>query len=188
MAVKSNFASGDVLTASDVNTYLTNGGLVYINETAVGSGVTTFDVIGFSSTYDNYRIVWSNITCSVSNDLTIQLGNSGSFSNTGYYRINPYVTSGAVFTAGFSANGANFFASSSPSTSAKHAGFLEVQQPYLAQYTLLSGPIYQQRTDLIGIGVFGSHQVATSYDRMRFTTSTGTITGGKAILYGYRQA
>ncbi|MCH9839060.1 hypothetical protein K0U83_25585 [bacterium] len=57
MAVKSNFAAGDVLTASNVNTYLTNGGLVYIAE---GSATNTsaLDVNSvFSSTYDNYRVV-----------------------------------------------------------------------------------------------------------------------------------
>ena len=56
MAIKT-FSSGEVLTASDTNTYLNNGGLVYI---AGGSATNTsaLDVNSvFSSTYDNYRVV-----------------------------------------------------------------------------------------------------------------------------------
>ena len=57
MAIKT-FTSGEVLTASDTNTYLNNGGLVYITQGALTSSTAalTFNNV-FSSTYDNYRIV-----------------------------------------------------------------------------------------------------------------------------------
>jgi hypothetical protein len=57
MAIKT-FTSGSVLTASDTNTYLNNGGLVYITQGALTSSTAalTFNDV-FSSTYDNYRIV-----------------------------------------------------------------------------------------------------------------------------------
>jgi hypothetical protein len=57
MAIKT-FTSGSVLTASDTNTYLNNGGLVYITQGELTSSTAALifnDV--FSSTYDNYRIV-----------------------------------------------------------------------------------------------------------------------------------
>jgi hypothetical protein len=178
-----SFTSGDILTAADMNAV----GLWLVKTQTVGSAVATVEVTGaFSSTYDNYRIMWSGISCSTGNDWTIQLGNSGGYSTTGYYRISPYVTSASAFVSGFSANGTNFFMSSTPSSSTKHVGFLEVFQPYSADFTTFSGPIYQQRTDLIGIGVFGAHQVATSYDRFKITVSTGTITGGTIRVYGYK--
>lgn len=56
MAVKT-FTQGEVATAADTNTYLANGGLVYV---ATGSNTsTTGNTISncFSSTYDHYRIV-----------------------------------------------------------------------------------------------------------------------------------
>lgn len=57
MAIKT-FTSGEVLTASDTNTYLNNGGLVYITQGALTSSTAalTFNNV-FSSTYDNYKIV-----------------------------------------------------------------------------------------------------------------------------------
>jgi hypothetical protein len=57
MAIKT-FTSGEVLTSSDTNTYLNNGGLVYIAQGALTSSTPAliFNNV-FSSTYDNYRIV-----------------------------------------------------------------------------------------------------------------------------------
>jgi hypothetical protein len=39
MAIKT-FTTGEVLTASDTNTYLANSGLVYVKSQTIGSGVT----------------------------------------------------------------------------------------------------------------------------------------------------
>lgn len=84
MAVKSNFASGDVLTASDVNTYLTNGGLVYI---AGGSATNTsaLDVDNvFSSTYDNYRVVLQTASRSTLQYARFQFRTVTTLTNTNY--------------------------------------------------------------------------------------------------------
>jgi hypothetical protein len=43
------------------------------------------------------------------------------------------------------------------------------------------------RTDIASAGVFGSHQVASSYDGIRLTPSSGTLTGGTITVYGYRK-
>ena len=56
MAVKT-FGS-EILTSSDVNTYLTNAGLVYVGAGTI-SASNSFDVTGFSSTYRYYRLVMS---------------------------------------------------------------------------------------------------------------------------------
>jgi hypothetical protein len=64
MAIKS-FTSGEVLTASDTNTYLANAGLVYITEVTIGAGSNTATVSNcFSSTYDLYRVNVSGISFS----------------------------------------------------------------------------------------------------------------------------
>jgi len=60
MAIKT-FSTGEVLTASDTNTFLANAGLVYITG-GTQSGSTAWKVDNcFTSTYRNYRIVMSNI-------------------------------------------------------------------------------------------------------------------------------
>ena len=53
MAVKT-FTTGEVLTASDTNTYLANAGLVYITSTSVGTGGSLTVSNCFSATYNNY--------------------------------------------------------------------------------------------------------------------------------------
>jgi hypothetical protein len=60
MAVKT-FTTGEVLTAADTNTYLNNGGLVYI--TQLSSTGTTLAIDNcFTTTYDSYRIVINQTT------------------------------------------------------------------------------------------------------------------------------
>ena len=61
MAIKT-FTSGEVLTASDTNTYLANSGLTHI-ATATNSGAVAGLVVDncFTSAYDNYRIVIGRI-------------------------------------------------------------------------------------------------------------------------------
>lgn len=58
MAIKT-FTTGELLTASDTNTYLANAGLVHIKTATVSnatdSGTTWRSV--FNSTYDSYRLV-----------------------------------------------------------------------------------------------------------------------------------
>ena len=81
MAIKT-FTTGEVLTASDTNTYLTNSGLVYIKQQTVGSGVASVTVSdAFSSTYDSYLIIDTGGTMSSDTALTMQLGAQV----TGYY-------------------------------------------------------------------------------------------------------
>jgi hypothetical protein len=61
MAIKT-FTSGEVLTASDTNTYLANSGLTYITRGTVTSPTAGLVINGcFTSTYDNYRVVISRI-------------------------------------------------------------------------------------------------------------------------------
>lgn len=53
MAIKT-FTTGEVLTASDTNTYLANSGLVFVKSQTIGSAVTSVTVSdAFSATYDN---------------------------------------------------------------------------------------------------------------------------------------
>ena len=68
MAIKT-FTTGEVLTASDTNTYLNNGGLVYIAETTVSSAATAFIDGCFTSTFAHYFITY-NLTSSITGQYT----------------------------------------------------------------------------------------------------------------------
>lgn len=83
MAIKT-FSSGEVLTASDTNTYLNNGGLVYI---AQGFAINTsaLDVNSvFSSTYDNYRVVLQTASRSTLQYARFQFRTASTVATTNY--------------------------------------------------------------------------------------------------------
>ena len=74
MAIKT-FSTGEILTASDTNTYLANSGLVYVAKATLATNTT--DLVGcFSSTYDNYRIVLDGLNPNSSSDIywRLQIG------------------------------------------------------------------------------------------------------------------
>ena len=81
MAVKT-FTS-ERLTSSDVNTYLTNSGLVYIKQQTVGSNVGAVTVTdAFSASFDNYYITYTGGTLNGLNLVEIYMGNAA---GTAYY-------------------------------------------------------------------------------------------------------
>ena len=104
MAVKT-FTSGEVLTASDTNTYLNNAGYVYITELTFTGSTQTFLRIQncFTSTYDNYLIVCSEMKMNT-NLATVQLYLDHAGRNDHYYGGNDIniatATSGVVAGAG----------------------------------------------------------------------------------------
>jgi len=75
MAIKT-FTS-EVLTSGDVNTYLNNGGLVYITAGAASAQNRLNIASCFSSTYDAYRVEVTNLTHSTANNLILRFSASG---------------------------------------------------------------------------------------------------------------
>lgn len=68
MAVKT-FSTGEVLTASDTNTYLNNGGYVYVASKTFTSTSSAQQIDScFTSTYDNYRVLWTGTGSTTGND------------------------------------------------------------------------------------------------------------------------
>jgi hypothetical protein len=199
MAIKT-FTSGEVLTASDTNTYLNNSGLVLITSgitvsstggtaatvangtVTVGTSNTAVTVSGaFSSTYDNYRIIYSGGTMSSQQRFQMTLGASA----TGYYEGLTFVTY-ATSAQGAAAtnNGTTWQYIAGGNTSS--AGFIvDLQNPFLAQYTQMNsfGSLQtNQATWNQGI-----HAVATSYSAFTVTPISSSISGGTIRVYGYRQ-
>lgn len=181
MAVKT-FTTGEVLTAADTNTYLNNGGLVYVTQTTVGSAVASVTISNcFSSTYDNYRIVVRGGTPSNNSvSLAFKLGASTS----SYYSALLYaawsVLSPTLLTVD---NGASWTYLIGSDTQGM-GGAIDVFNPNVAAYTRMSG--FYMRDDLGG-STWGIHKQATAYTDFTLTPSAGTLTGGTITVYGYRK-
>ena len=181
MAVKT-FATGDVLTASDTNTYLNNGGLVYVYSETIGSGVGSFTPAQnvFSSTYDNYRIIIAGGTCSAGGfSSRITFGSTA----TGYYGNQPYWTTAGSNGFNSQANAAFLYCGTQDTTNFSLT--CDVTGPFTATWTQISGFSYGANASTIHMGAL---QNTTSYTKFTLTAGSGTFTGGTVTVYGYRKA
>jgi hypothetical protein len=76
MAVKT-FAVGELATSADVNTYLTNAGLVYVTQVSPTAASTIAVSNCFSSTYDNYKVIVTPVISASASDIRIKLRSGG---------------------------------------------------------------------------------------------------------------
>jgi hypothetical protein len=172
-----------VLTAADTNTYLANSGLVFVKQQTVGSAVPSVTVTGaFSSTYENYEIIYTGGTQSVTNSINLRLGTS----NTNYFNVLIYAawSGGAVSTVGNqNANDWTFMGYGNTTNA-----WLKVSlfQPFLAKNTFLSSPHAQFSPNVGGYNA-GFLNDTTSHTEFTITPASGTLTGGTISVYGYRK-
>jgi hypothetical protein len=161
----------------------TQGGLVLISSTTIGSAVSSITVNNaFSATYENYLITISGGAGSVSNTLRLTLGAT----TTGYYSCSVlYIyTSGTSFVNPNN-NGANF-----PYAGAYSANVISMeatlQNPFTSKVT-----IYRSKSnETVSGGAFymdgGMLNNTTSYTDFTLTPASGTLTGGTIKVYGYK--
>lgn len=188
MAIKT-FTTGEVLTASDTNTYLANSGLVYITEVALST--TAIDGI-FTSTYDNYRIVVNNAQSASSNALIrFQLRDTANATlNSADYQ---------AATTRFDSAGTTFNYGTAATTSGETGINLitTVDSPSFAMDVF--GPRLTDPTSVVvaGMGAITGPSIVATACTFRLTTacagiifslSAGTIASGRVFVYGYRKA
>jgi hypothetical protein len=181
MAVKT-FTTGEVLTASDTNTYLANSGLVYITSATIGSGVSTVTINNcFSSTYDNYFITVTGGSNSGSAVLSLQLGSATS----GYKYQMIYGNWGSTVTGTGSASGSKFEYVGMGDSGGLFAS-ITLRSPNLPKWTSMMSDA-SRSPNYWGI-CGGLKEDTTQYTGFTVSTDTGTMTGGTVTVYGYRKA
>jgi len=183
MAVKT-FTTGEVLTAADTNTYLNNGGLVYIANNTATSGTTLQVDNCFSSTYEAYRIILSNVRLSGAAFITMQLRTTTTTAtNYLFGRLEvPYNTATALGRGGTGAGTGSSWDIMVGTTTANGA-WIDVFNPNLAQQTAYSASAPDPRT---GGSFGGQHESGIQTDTTQFTgfilTAGATITNMKATV------
>jgi hypothetical protein len=182
MAIKT-FTTGEVLTASDTNTYLANSGLVFVKSQAIVAGsATTVVTNAFSATYDNYRILVTGLQMSASQGLAIKMGSTA----TGYYGNMVYVLfSGTAWTFVPQNNAAFWFGGLTDGGAPSTSSTFDLIAPFLSAKTQMNGGYYGRGYS----GTYaGSLENTTSYtDISFFNDSSGTLTSGTITVYGYRK-
>lgn len=192
MAVKT-FTTGEVLTASDTNTYLANSGSVYIT-TASFSGASSVSVDNcWTSTFTNYQVV-VNITSATSTAyMSYQNRASGSNANSSYSSVfqGMYLSAGSAYQniAGSQAQSSAIVGSFDGASGSVGHIIFDVAAPNLAQYTSLHGTFSMTtgNTGMYGGYAAAVHYVNTAYTGFTLSVSSGTFTGSLVVM-GYRKA
>jgi hypothetical protein len=166
-----------------------SGGMTLISTTTIGSGVSSTSLAAstFTSTYTNYRFLFTSVT-STSANLTVSLRlRSGSTDESGAaYSSNGYKSQSTLQYSG------------SVNTTSQELGFIRTG---FAERTFITGELYrpqeavqtmfQSNSAIDNAGNFynlqnsGLLNTTTSYDSMSFIYTGGTVTGGKISVYGY---
>jgi hypothetical protein len=175
------FAVGELVSATDVNTYMANPGLDYVKSQTIGTAVSSVEVTAaFSSTYDAYVVVLAGGTSSGSPNIRMTLGASAASYYSGYIQVT--YSTGAV--AGGAVNNGAYW-----DLGGARAGnpslIIELENPNLARPTSVRS---FDATTVTYRQYGGYHNVSTAYTAFTLTPSTGTLTGGTIIVYGHRKA
>ena len=184
MAVKT-FTTGEVLTAADTNTYLNNGGLVYIKSQTIGTAVSSVTVSSaFSADFDAYRVTVTGMVCSAG-DNTIFIRPGGDTTAASYFSGGYFVKYDGTGNGWLIQNGTASGISVCITDTSAQAFAFDIFSPFLTQRTRASGI----STGLAYVAHYqGYHNQATSYTSFTMVPNSGTMTGGTIRLYGYRQA
>lgn len=182
MAIKT-FSAGEVLTAGDTNTYLNNGGLVYVtSQTFTGQTSVSFNNC-FTSTYDNYYLQVSVIGSVAGNayNMRYRVGGvdatSADYAYWGFY----WNTSAVNLTT----TGATGLFINNRSTSVYDVTNIYVFGPNQSRTTGHQVDSIELNTGLL-IKTAGRFGLTTVFDGFTIYAASGTITGTISV-YGYRK-
>ena len=180
------FTAGQVLTAAQMSTLQTNSGLCFISSTTVGNAVTVAPIAScFSTTYDNYRIVYEGGVGSQNAALSIQLGTTASAI---YSYAAVYQQYNATTPLGVGAVGNTGWANVGRCSSTGNSLECDIYRPFLAT----NSGIRWASTDYLaatGFVLTGGGMLAdtVSYTGFQIVPASGNITGGTVTVYGYRK-
>ena len=191
MAIKT-FTAGEVLTASDTNTFLANSGLVYVNSfSTTGNTVLTCDNV-FTSAYKNYRVFINMQGVSNINVLLMTyINSSGSDVISSYYSAamgwDITGSSGTPHIYNSTSSVALAFLSSTSFSERTMVAF-DIADPFNAVFTPTAGNYSGVNSGAYwSAGLTNSQQLGnTSMRGFKLKSSVGTNIVGSATVYGYR--
>ena len=190
MAIKT-FTTGEVLTASDTNTYLANSGLVYITGGSLSSTAVNF-VGCFTSTYTNYRIVVDSLAWNLTGELYYQLltGTTPATGGDYFWAMNGLKITNVAYNSSQASGTLGYLGTNNSLANNLIVGSCswDICGPQLAQRTLLTGQGAGVATDYFHLSGMNAHNLTTAYTGIRLLTNTATTFTGNVNIYGYRKA
>ena len=160
------------------------GGLVFIKSQTVGTAVSSATITNvFSSTYDNYRLIVSNVDSSVAATSLFMRFDAGGTTN--YYSSVYYDAYTGTDTATLrrSAQASGGIGTSGPDNDTSVS--IDIYLPNVSNRTTWSGTF--SASGLQG-WCGGTTVVTTQYTDVTILPNSGTLTGGTIKVYGYRNS
>jgi hypothetical protein len=159
------------------------GGLELIStQTLTSATSVNFDNV-FTSTYRNYRIVYSFTDGGANTaEMRMRVGGSSTSGTTNYAYTRVYLTGTGTFANNGGSTGAAFGGFANLSSTGMNVGSWDVFAPALAQYTNWTGG---GNYSTLGEYGFIVHKLATAYDGFGLTQLVSS--NGKISVYGYRE-
>jgi hypothetical protein len=192
MAIKT-FTTGEVLTASDTNTYLNNGGLVYITNTAFTTA-TSFSLPNdtFTGTYRNYKLIVQITGVTSDANFTLKLRAGGSDNSTAVYAYAmPGYTYAGSASNSFAESQTSFVVGESDSSIVRYFLTMDIIAPQAATNTYFTGSYnFLNKAATASVARLGNMQYAgaTQFDSLSFISSVASSITGTYAVYGYRTA
>jgi hypothetical protein len=187
MAIKT-FTTGELLTASDTNTYLANSGLVYVAQgTPTANATINIDSI-FTSTYRNYYVVIRG-TASSANAVYLRWRAAGATLTDNIYSVTMGNSNGSTaFAAASRSDQYGLFPAMYPTYPTNVN--MTVYNPQVTDYTSFNiqanYPI--TATDLGQSIQSGSNKVTTAIDGFQLTTAAAPTLAITYYIYGIRNS
>ena len=193
MATRANYSFLDTPSASDWNTYILNGGLVYLADYELASA-TQLDInYAFSypaTQFRNYRVVISNLIGASTGTLLIRMLNGNTVWATGAYATayssayrQTTSASPTVVTTGVASGGAAWLSITFDTTTPAHLVF-DIINPNHTNRTAFQG-----RGGILGDSLnnfAGQLSDASVFDGIALTRFGGGNIACNAQVYGYR--
>ena len=185
MATPPTFSSGAVLTAAQMNSV----GLWLVAGGTVTSG-SSFDVNScFTSDYDSYKIVLSNIRVAAATpDIQIRLMNGATPISAGYFYGITRVDIGAGTSSIVAGNGLTLWATGCIAGTTSTMASFEIHGPNSAQQKSFNSQATDSRgaTSYQGITVTGTCTSTTACTGLRVLTASSTFANCRYNIYGMR--
>jgi len=194
MALPVTFVAGDILEAAQLNSNFTYveglSGLTYITQ-ATPSAVSSISINNcFSSTYDNYLVLFSPTSNSsaATTGITMRLRVAGTDSSTNYVSERLFAEAGSVSGIA-NPNGTDEWIMSYCKSGANGQVSVraELFKPFLATPTgYIASAFGVDSSPFLTINN-GAHTASTSFDGFTVAVDVGTITGTIRV-YGYQNS
>ena len=177
------FASGDVLNASDMNAV--GSWLLKTTTVASGSEILMDDV--FSSSYDQYQVVFRLTGASTTQSIYYQNRVGGANAASNYETMSAgFRPTNATATVASSVVGTGFLFLAGSTAADFASGDFTVFSPQKATSTHMIGDLLGiDATSSYSLTLGGRHTTATAYTGFRIYPNTGTFSG-TCRVYGLR--